>query len=69
MPAPADIVTGVWQRIKESSRRPDYERLPLSEKEPVSPVKRRRERHSLLRYLGVVFAVFLSLSGIYGLIR
>jgi hypothetical protein len=57
-------MTGLWQRIK-GSRRPDYDRLPLSEKEPVSPAKSRSQGLSPLKFLGVVFA----LLGTYGIFR
>lgn len=68
MPALVDMMTGVWQRIK-GSRRPEYDRLPLSEKEVVSPTKHRTEAPSLFRYLGIAFAVSATLLCIYGLGR
>jgi hypothetical protein len=69
MPALAAIMTRAWQRIK-GSRTPDYERLPLSEKEPVSPTKsRNKQGPSRLKYLVVAFAVSATLLGSYGLVR
>ena len=61
-------MTHVWQRIK-GARRAEYERLPLSEKDVVSPTKLRKEGLSPLKYLGIAFAVSATLLSTYGLVR
>ncbi|KAF2683582.1 acid phosphatase [Lentithecium fluviatile CBS 122367] len=58
----------LWQRIK-GSRPQRYDLLPLSEKEPASPTKYRKEGPSPLRYLGLAFAVLAALISVYGLVR
>jgi hypothetical protein len=62
------MMARAWNRVR-GSRSQDYTPLPLSEKEPLPPIKLRQKRWSPLSIVGLVLCVVGALSALYGVFR
>ncbi|KAH8731570.1 histidine phosphatase superfamily [Phaeosphaeriaceae sp. PMI808] len=62
------MMTSAWNRVRGNHSQ-DYAPLPLSEKEPLSPIKRREAHWSRWSIVGFIFCVVGALCGIYGLVN